>query len=112
MFSKLMTYISRGKSCWRRLPDPCIKFHFPDFVYEVSAGETSQIRRLAALVPAEKENIKQYYNDVASIPKWYRNFTTESINGDRERLNELLDTRQGRLAMMTTEEYLKQRFTD
>jgi len=89
-----------------------LRFHLPDLVYEVSAGETNQVRKLAALFPAEKENIRTYYNDVASITRWYRNFTTESITGNRERLNELLDTEQGRLAMMTTEEYLQQRFGD
>lgn len=112
MFSKLMTYISRGQSSWRRLPDTFIKFHLPDMVYEVSAGETNQIKKLSGLFPAEKENIKTYYNDVASITRWYRNFTTESIAGNKARLNELLDTAQGRLAMMTTEEYLQQRFGD
>ncbi len=111
MFSKLMAYISQGQSIWRRLPETFIKFHFPDFVYEVTAGEANQIRRLSELFPEEKENIAAYYRDVASITRWYRNFTTESTTNNRVRLGELLEQEPGRLAMMTTEEYLRYRFS-
>ena len=112
MFSKLMAYISRDQSVWRKLPDTFIKFHFPDFVYEVTAGEANQVERLIGLFPLEENNIYQYYRDIESITKWYRNFTTESVNNDRGRLTELLNADAGLLAMMTTEEYLESRFSD
>jgi len=112
MFSKLMAYISQGQSVWRRLPETFIKFHFPDFVYEVTAGEANQIGKLSELFPGEKEQIAAYYKDVASITRWYRNYTTESTTGNKKRLLELLDSDPGRLAMMTTDEYLRYRFSD
>jgi len=112
MFSKLMAYISQGRSVWRRLPETFIKFHFPDFVYEVTAGEANQVRKLSELFPGEKEQIAAYYKDVASITRWYRNYTTESTTGNKKRLLELLDSDPGRLAMMTTDEYLRYRFSD
>ncbi|HVW61040.1 MAG TPA: FAD-dependent oxidoreductase, partial [Puia sp.] len=112
MFSKLMAYISQGQSVWRRLPETFIKFHFPDLVYEVTAGEANQIRKLTGLFPEEEENIAAYYRDVASITRWYRNYTTESATGNMERLQGLMDLEPGRLAMMTTEEYLRYRFSN
>lgn len=112
MFSKLMDFISRGESVWRKLPDTFIKFHFPDFVYEVSAGEANQTGRLCTLFPDEKDNILSYYKDIEIITHWYRNFTTESIANDHDRLRELLASEAGKLAMMTTREYLEYRFED
>ncbi|MCJ7934765.1 MAG: NAD(P)/FAD-dependent oxidoreductase [Chryseobacterium sp.] len=112
IFSKLMSYISDGKSSWRRLPDTFIKFHFPDFVYEVTAGEADQIYKLSRLFPSEEVNIHQYYRDIEQITKWYRNFTTESLNNDKSRMLKLLDLKPGKMAMMTTEAYLNHRFTN
>lgn len=110
MFSKLMNYISRGKSIWRKLPETFIKFKFPDFVYEVSSGEEKQISRLSGLFPGEEDAIRQYYSDVDSVTKWYRKFTTESLANNKPRLAELLSTQFGEMAMLTTESYLNSRF--
>jgi len=112
MFSKLMSYISNGESSWKRLPDTFIKFHFPDFVYEVTAGEENQISRLSQLFPSEETNIRRYYKDIELITKWYRNFTTESLSNDKSRMSKLLDLEPGKIAMMTTEAYLHHRFTN
>ncbi|WP_326983222.1 NAD(P)/FAD-dependent oxidoreductase [Chryseobacterium sp. MYb264] len=112
LFSKLMSYISDGKSSWQKLPDPFIKFHFPDFVYEVTSGELNHISGLSRLFPSEEANIHQYYRDIEQVTKWYRNFTTESLNNNRLRLQKLLDLEPGKMAMMTTGDYLDHRFTN
>lgn len=112
MFSKLMSCISDGQSVWRKLPDTFIKFHYPDFVYEVSAGEQEQIAKLIKLFPAETDNVRQYYKDIASITKWYRSFTSETLARNQQNLQLLLDTEIGKMAMMTTEAYLNFRFSD
>jgi all-trans-retinol 13,14-reductase len=112
LFSKLMTCITNGESAWRKLPETFIKFKFPDFLYEVSAGEINQIARLAEIFPSEEQNIRQYYKDIDNITKWYRSFTTETIARDKDKLQSLLESETGLLAMLTTEAYLDMRFED
>jgi len=112
MFSKLMKLISGGNSHWRKLPDTFIKFHFPDFIYEVIAGEKKQTQKLITLFPDEKENIIQYYKDIEMITQWYRNFTLKSIEVDKETLQNLFNSPVGELAMLTTQDYLDNRFNN
>ncbi len=112
MFSKLMALMTQGQGYWDRLPEDFIKFHFPEEIYTVYAGQDQQIEVLTEQFPEEAEAIKQYYKDIASITQWYRNYTLSSIENDKSQQLELLETEIGKLAMLTTEAYLARTFND
>lgn len=111
MFSKLMNFITEGKSFWRKLPEVFQKFHFPDgYVYGICSSVKGQKEKLFELFPDDKDNIIKYYEDVEMITRWYRTFTFKSVENNHQVLQELITTDVAKLALMTTEEYLKFRF--
>lgn len=111
MFTKLMKFITDGNSFWRKLPDVFQKFHFPDGrVYGICSNQNKQKEKLFKLFPKEKENIAKYYEDIEKITRWYRTFTFKSIENDHQILKNLINTEVAKLALLTTEEYLNQRF--
>ncbi|MEP2936684.1 MAG: NAD(P)/FAD-dependent oxidoreductase [Gilvibacter sp.] len=112
MFSKLMTLMTQGNSEWDRLPEAFIKFHFPDGIYTVHAGQEKQIEVLTKHFPLEQQAIEDYYQDVAKITQWYRNYTLSSLDNNKTQRQEFLDSEVGKMAMLTTEDYLEQRFKD
>jgi all-trans-retinol 13,14-reductase len=112
MFSKLMSIMTRGNSHWDRLPEAFIKFHFPDGIYTVLAGQEKQIDVLSKLFPDQVKAIKKYYQDIAQITQWYRNYTLSSIDNDKSKQQELLEGELGKMAMLTTENYLTAQFDD
>ncbi len=103
-------YLTDGQLHWQKMPDRFDVFEFPGFQFQVPSDPERYQATLYAYFPAEKVAIAQYLRDVrqaataymlpamlrGQLPRWLYGAVTPTLR------------RWGRLAYLTTQEYLEQ----
>lgn len=110
---KLFDYISGGGVDWFPMPDDFDHFHYPDFEFQVPAGEARFREALIARFPSEREAIHRYFRDLKKAMSWFTRHvaartTPAAIGAVINGVNGLLDG----TALTTTGEYLRRNFRD
>ncbi|GAB4427433.1 MAG: NAD(P)/FAD-dependent oxidoreductase [Turneriella sp.] len=109
---RVFDVITQGKLQWNRMPDAFDKFVYPGKIFDHRTGVENYRADLEAMFPAEKDNIAGYFQDVDDVLVWFqRNEIGKNLPMLLKWLVPLIK-KENPYALMTTREYLEQRFRD
>ncbi|MEO1134469.1 MAG: NAD(P)/FAD-dependent oxidoreductase [Cyanobacteria bacterium J06639_1] len=109
----LFDYVTDAQVKWQRMPEVYDKIVFPDFTFDIHGTPERYREDLAALFPAEKENLDRYFADVERIEKEAGFYLVRDMFPRWLHPAIAWLTRRGRkLAEMTVLDYMADRFDD
>ncbi|AFM13081.1 phytoene desaturase family protein [Turneriella parva] len=109
---RVFDVITQGKLQWNRMPDAFDKFVYPGKTFDHRTGIENYRADLEAMFPAEKDNIAGYFQDVDDVLIWFqRNEMGKNLPMLLKWLVPLIK-KENPYALMTTRDYLAQRFDD
>lgn len=104
--------ITQGKLQWQQMPDAFDKFVYPGLTFAHRTGVQNYRADLEAMFPQEKDNIRRYFDDVNDVLLWFqRNEISKNLPLLLQWISPLIK-KDSAYALMTTGEYLQQRFQD
>ncbi|NJR73338.1 MAG: NAD(P)/FAD-dependent oxidoreductase [Scytonema sp. CRU_2_7] len=104
-------YITEGKLQWEKLPNLSDKLVYPDFTFEIYSNPQRNISDLIRMFPEEKASIKRYFSDLQKVTIWYKiHLIADFLPKWLQRLIKLCVGRLGKLARLTTKEYVERNF--
>ncbi len=102
--------ITQGKLQWNPMPDVFDKFVYPDLTFGHRSGVENFRADLEALFPEEKDAIAIYFSDIQDVLIWFqRTEIGKSLPFALKWIGPLIQ-KDVPYAIMTTKEYLEQRF--
>lgn len=112
--ARLLLDLVTGKQVdWNPMPDVFDRFIFPDMTVDVHKDPQKFTTNLIALFPAEEKAIRQYIRDLKSANNWYISNFLRNIPDPIARMPFALKSiGKGKLARMTTQDYLDRSFKD
>ena len=109
----LFDFVTDGNLDWQRMPEPVDVLDYPDLQIPLYSDENVQRRQLIKLFPREKAAILNYYRDLKIAERWgIMNFIAGTLPRPVSALIRLILKRAGKLALLTTEQYIEQSFND
>jgi phytoene dehydrogenase-like protein len=108
----LFDLITKGKVVWTKMQDPFEHFVYPEFEFRVRTGAENYQEDLIATFPNQRKALVQYFKDIRAVASWSVVLASRGIMPEilRRGLARLW-RRRGRLAKLTTGEYLEACFT-
>jgi all-trans-retinol 13,14-reductase len=104
--------ITQGKLKWNRMPDVFDKFVYPGLTFGHRSGVENFKGDLKALYPEESDAIDHYFSDIEGVLIWFqRNEMGKNLPMLLKWLVPLIK-KENPYALMTTRDYLAQRFED
>lgn len=112
-YRALFDFVSGNAVPWRAMPERFDRFVYPGLSFDARCGLHRFRADLIDRFPEEQQALEQYFKDLISGARWYgRLMLARLLPGWLWPISSSL-TRAGRsLAMMTTGDYLQQRFRD
>ncbi|HRP68923.1 MAG TPA: NAD(P)/FAD-dependent oxidoreductase [Turneriella sp.] len=104
--------VTEGRLKWNRMPDVFDKFVYPDGTFDHKSGVENYRADLEARFPHEKDAIALYFHDIAEVLLWFQRTEMGKNLPLALRWLEPLIRKESPFALMTTEKYLEQRFSD
>jgi len=107
----VLSFITDGKLHWCKTPEPFESFQFPDFTFSVYGEEKKFRNDLIEAFPEEKKAIRSYFRDIKKVSFWFvLYYLSRFLPAFFSRPLELICSVFDKLALMSTEEYLKSKF--
>ncbi len=104
-------YLTDGKLQWQKMPDVFEKFVYPDFTFEVHSDRAQYQADLVQMFPAQQQAIERYFQDLQRAARWFGIYTMGELFPQRlRRLLAPVLSYWGKIARMTTQEYLDRHF--
>lgn len=106
-------YLTDGKLQWQKMPDVFEKFVYPDFTFEVHSDRAKYQADLVQMFPAEQQAIERYFLDLQRAARWFGIYMMgELLPQWLRRLLAPALSYWGKIARMTTQEYLDRHFQE
>lgn len=107
----LFDKITGGNLQWKQMPEYFDQFDYPDFSFPVPSNQRQFQSALIKLFPAEESAIRKHFTDVKSANTWLKTKISEPmLSGILKPLMRLGSSRNEKLALQSTKEYLDQNF--
>ena len=107
----IFDFITEGKIQWQKMPEEFEKFCYPGIEFNVPSNKVAYRQRLIEKFPQEKDSIERYFQDVKIAAKWYAAALVEdTLPFWLQPFFRFTFNRKGKLANITTENYLNQNF--
>lgn len=107
----LMDRISGGNLQWKQMPEYFDHFDYPDFVFPVPSNQKQFQRDLIRMFPDEEAAIRKHFSDVKNANTWMKTKVSEPmLSGVLKPLMQLGSSRNEKLALSCTKDYLDQNF--
>ena len=104
-------YLSDGELAWNRMPDAYDRFVYPDIDFSVPSDPAEYRRKLIDAFPSEARAIRRYFRDIRNVNRWSTlDFAKHMVPRAVAPLLRGIQRISGRMALGTTQRYLKRRF--
>ncbi len=110
MSRNVMDFITAGAVQWYPIGSPIEQYLFPDARFDVPSDPIAFRDALIDRFPKERPAIVQYFSDVQLAKSWMSRWFVSKVCS--QLLGNVLTAFGGRLARMTTAEYMDSRFQD
>lgn len=106
-----LDYLSGDELVWNRVPDAYDRFVYPGIDFSAPSDPAEYQRKLIEAFPAEARAIRRYFRDIRNVNRWNTlNFIKHMVPGTVAPLLRGVQQISGRMALGTTQRYLKRRF--
>lgn len=110
---KIFKYVAEDRLEWKTIPKPYDTHVFPDIQYQIGEDWESYEANLIRDFPSEEMAIKKYIQDLHKVANWQQRYNKSLIlPPSLYWLSDIIRKPGSELALMTTQEYLDQNFTD
>lgn len=109
----LFDKVTGGKLLWQQMPEYFDQFDYPDFSFPVPSNKQKFFSDLVARFPAEEAGIRKHFADVKNANYWLKaKVSAPLLSPLLRRLSEFATSRNEKLALQTTKQYLDENFSD